>query len=174
MSAISLPRTRTRSRQSALGGCGVELRGELHSRSWFVGVVGTSTVALGGLVVCWFGVSGSVRLSTQAGWLAVGLGSLIVAGLGFVGWLAHGLRQVALLRRHVVGRPSEGPVHRDPVPVPAPTSQWGTCSGMRRFHRAECSLLVGKQVQWLDRPLAGASELLPCGICEPQRTGRPS
>jgi hypothetical protein len=130
-------------------------------------VVGAA--GLVGLVVTWVGISGTVRLSTQARWLGLGIGSLILAGFAMVGWLIVGLLRISALRRDVVAAlnartaaAGAGPT-ADSVGVPL----FGVAPGMRRYHRPDCLLLVGKKVV-LGSPEAHAEAgLTPCGICAP-------
>jgi hypothetical protein len=44
---------------------------------------------------------------------------------------------------------------------------FGTVRGMRHYHRPDCRLLAGKQVQFESPDAHAAAGRLPCGICAP-------
>jgi hypothetical protein len=125
-----------------------------------------------GLVVGWVGVSGTVRLDTQAGWLGLGIASMLLGTLGMVGWLVIGLAAVTRLRRTVIEDLTARSVRREaahPAQVEAADGDrlFGITAGMRRYHRAECELLAGKEPRWLDEQALVFAGTRPCGICRP-------
>ena len=132
-----------------------------------------AVLGLIGMVVGWVGISGTADLEKQARWLGVGIGSLILAGFGMVAWLLAGLVAVGSLRRSVLrdlalrataaeARPA------DETGGQAPVGTFGIATGMARFHRPECDLLVGKDVRWLDAEALHFAGANPCGMCSPE------
>ncbi len=133
----------------------------------------SGVLALAGLVVGWVGVSGTVRLSTQTGWLALGIGSLILAGFAMVGWLITGMVRIAALRREVVATlTARSAVAQASATLAADTTAvYGVAPGMRRYHRPDCRLLVDKRVTFDSvRGVHAAAGRTPCGICTPPGT----
>ncbi len=140
---------------------------EPWSRRDAVAVALILLVAVIGMAIGWFGVSDTVDLDSQTGWLGLGIAALIVGGFGMVVWLLLGLRRVAVLRREVLTALDR----RHPNPAPAPRSLvtdrqlLGTVPGMQRYHAADCQLLLGKQVQFADAASHDRAGLRPCPIC---------
>lgn len=140
---------------------------EPWSRRDAVAVAVILVLAVVGLVVGWFGVSDTVDLDSQTGWLGLGIGALIVGGFGMVVWLLLGLRRVAVLRREVLTELDR----RHPVPTrPAVRDltagqAFGTVAGMRRYHVADCQLLAGKDVTFAEPAAHEQAGLRPCPIC---------
>jgi len=132
-------------------------------------LAGTS---IAGLVVTWVGISGTVSLARQARWLGLGIGSDILAGLGMVAWLATGLARVARLRAQVTAVLETGRTKISEDQSASPVPEFGIATGMRRHHRAGCTLLAGKSVRWLDAEALSVAGTLPCGICRPDHNAR--
>jgi hypothetical protein len=125
--------------------------------------------------VGWAGAGGEATLDDQRGWLALALGSLILGALGMVAWLLVGLQAVATLRRPVVAevrrRKSATLAVRPQTVLEADLpSGFGAADGMRRYHRAECLLLVGKSAVFATAADHEADGLIPCGVCLPEGT----
>lgn len=131
-----------------------------------------------GMIVGWVGISGTADLEEQTRWLGVGIGSLILAGVGMVAWLVAGLVSLATLRRSVlrdlaVAYPAEVTARRDETAPLQAVGTFGIAAGMRRYHRADCDILHGKDVRWLDAAALQSSEALPCGMCKPDGASAP-
>jgi hypothetical protein len=126
-------------------------------------------LALTGMVVGWVGVSGTVRLSTQTRWLAVGIGSLILAGFAMVGWLVIGMVRITASRREVVATlTARSAAAQASATLAAATSAvYGVAPGMRHYHRPECRLLVDKRTTFESGAAHAAAGRTPCGICAP-------
>lgn len=128
---------------------------------WF-GLVGLSAV---GLVVAWWGVSGSAHTATQITWLNVGVAAVVVGGLGNMTWLLQGRRAVALRRRQLsttlpdvvtTGRAlTDGSGRAVRVAVP----------GTSRYHRPECAAVAGKTVRQASLAAHRRAGRRPCGLC---------
>lgn len=123
-------------------------------------------LAVIGMVVGWLGVSDTVDLDDQTGWLGFGIGALILGGFAMVFWLLMGLRRVAVLRREVmteVNRRRPGPVST----VADLTERHGlaTAPGMRRYHLASCQMLEGKAATLANEASHTRAGLLRCPIC---------
>jgi hypothetical protein len=128
---------------------------------WFF-LLGLSAV---GIVVAWWGVSGTARTGTQITWLNVGIAAVVIGGLGNMTWLLQGRRAVAIRRQQLVaglgdvGTPSPGLTLDDAkgarVAVP----------GASRYHRADCPAVEGKQVRQMSVARHERAGRRPCGLC---------
>src|SRR5258706_3797968 len=91
---------------------------------WF----GLLLLSAAGLVVAWWGISGTARTATQITWLNVGVAAVVVGGLGNMTWLLQGRRALALRRRAVLAgipvgalrTPTVADPEADAVPVAVP------------------------------------------------------
>jgi hypothetical protein len=125
------------------------------------------------LVVGWFGISDAVALDRQTRWLALGITGLIVGGLGMVVWLLFGLATITRLRRAVyaeIDRRVTVAERAADVPAAATAAVPGgfaTVAGMRRYHRANCLMLQGKQATYAEAATFTEAGLTPCGVCLP-------
>ncbi|MBA3742334.1 hypothetical protein [Sporichthya sp.] len=167
MSSISLGEARAGTSRTARA-----RRARLHdgpepwSRRDAVAVAVVLLLALIGLVIGWLGVSDTVDLDSQTGWLGFGIAAVILGGFGMVIWLLLGLRRVAVLRREVLTELDR----RHPKPVRTPGvltdgQQFGTVTGMRRYHAAGCQLLEDKAPSFAAASVHAEAGLLPCPIC---------
>lgn len=112
------------------------------------------------LVVAWWGSSGEVRFADQLGWVSLGITGLLVALVADVAVVVAERRRIAGRRGTLRGAPA---TRRDPVGPTTPAVVLAAAAGARRYHRDDCSLVVGKPVVEL-RP---GTDLLPCGMCRP-------
>jgi hypothetical protein len=130
-----------------------------------------TALGLIGMLVGWLGISNTVSLSRQSRWLGLGIGSVVLGGFGVVLWLFVGLTNLGRLRRDVLGelalRTAED-APDGPVEVVEHDGRVGIATGMRRHHRADCELLAGKNVTWLEAADVPATGTQPCGICRPE------
>jgi hypothetical protein len=127
-----------------------------------------SALSLAGSVIAWTGISGEVRLPIQARWLGLGIASLLLGGLGMVGWLVIGSARVGALRREVIRELLRIDAGGDSASVEAVGAhRFGTVAGMRRYHREDCQLLTAKTSSWATPRAHAQAGLLPCGICRP-------
>jgi hypothetical protein len=136
-------------------------------------------LGLGGLLACWYGISGENRFHDQIGWVAGAIGSLIAAGIGMVRFILAGLRSVhgeasELMTCVRVERLGEIVDEQDelfaaPALAPTGTEAAGYVTGpsMTRVHRPDCPQVRGKDVG----PIADADiarlGLHRCGVCCP-------
>jgi hypothetical protein len=125
-----------------------------------------------GLLVGWLGISDTVSLPRQSRWLGLGIGSVVLGALGVVLWLVAGLTNLGRLRREVFTDLARRAAQDAPDQVIEHAARWGIAKGMRHHHRADCELLEGKAVRWLDAAEVAASNTAPCGICRPEGVGR--
>lgn len=125
-------------------------------------------LGLVGLVIGWFGISGTVDLDSQMRWMAFGITALIVGGAGMVLWLLAGLRAVTDLKREVLTEIEARLSAGGPLLTPAAAvTGFGTVPGMRRYHHPDCTMLAGKHASWAEARVHVAAGLQPCGICLP-------
>ncbi|HUR74067.1 MAG TPA: hypothetical protein VMZ00_07310 [Sporichthya sp.] len=168
MSSISLGETRTGATRVARAPRAPHDGPEPWARADVVGVAIVLALAGIGLVLGWLGVSDTVDLNDQTRWLGFGICALIVGGFGMVGWLLRGLVRVATLRRQVLAeldRRRPQPVSAGAAPPLTERQELGTAAGMRRYHRAECQMLAGKDVTFAAAAAHADAGLAPCPIC---------
>jgi hypothetical protein len=137
-----------------------------------VTLIGSLTVGAVGLLVSWIGVSTRINWSGQIVWVAVGIGAVIVAGLGVMGFLLVAFRGVrmrrgeqdarldGLLARHL---PAEALAGESSVPATTLVSM----PAMTRYHRPECLLVAGKPVHAAAAAAHARAGRVPCGVCRP-------
>jgi hypothetical protein len=125
----------------------------------------TLAVAAAGLLASWVGVSGTVVWSRQMLWLAIGIASIAIAGLGVMRWLLTAFRNVRVRQ----SRMADGVAARlvfDEVPESIdPEPPLVTAARMTHFHRVECALMNGKAPIRLTA--ARRKRLTPCAVCTP-------
>lgn len=173
MSSISLGEARAgTSRTARARRARVHDGQEPWSRRDAVAVAVVLLVALIGLVIGWLGVSDTVDLDSQTSWLGFGIAALILGGFGMVVWLLLGLRRVAVLRREVLIELDR----RNPKPVRTrrvltDSQEYGTVTGMRRYHAADCQLLDDKTPTFAAAAVHADAGLLPCPICVEEGAG---
>jgi hypothetical protein len=132
-----------------------------------------TVLGLVGLFVGWLGISDTVSLSRQSRWLGLGIGSVVLGALGVVLWLVTGLTNLGRLRREVLAdltRRAAEDAGTEPGEV-IEHARWGIVAGMRHHHRADCELLEGKDVRWLDAAEVATAGTAACGMCRPEVTG---
>jgi hypothetical protein len=145
----------------------------------FIRVYATTLVGAVGLLVAWYGSSGSTRLSTQAGWTDLGIAAVLLSGVGNTLWLVSGRRALGARRRLVsldagelgpapiVGVPGNPVDATDRTLVDDPQQRLVSAPTMTRYHRAACPMVAGKPVRAASRARHEAAGRRPCGICEP-------
>jgi hypothetical protein len=119
--------------------------------------------------LAWLETSGAVHLRSQVRWTNVGVAGVIVLGAGNLLWLLRGRRAIGELRAFVLPRVVvETPTSATP-PMLAPRVAPALVSGssMTRFHRADCVLVVGKDVVAASESTHRRRGRTPCGVCQP-------
>jgi len=132
-----------------------------------VAIYVTTGLGLALVAASWWGTSGTVVVHDELPWLQVGIVGLVVLGTGNGVWLLAGRRAVGQRRRLLVAdvdvdslpRPGVAVTAEHPLPVAA--------TGMRRFHRPECPLALGKPVVAATPDEHLEAGRAPCGICRP-------
>lgn len=168
--------TRRRSVSERASAVASNERDEPWGRGAWVVLIVLLAVGLTGMVIGWTGISGTADLEKQTRWLGFGIGSLIVAGIGMVAWLVAGLVSIATLRRGVMRDlalryPAAENAHAsEETAQHQAVGTFGMATGMRRYHRADCDILVDKEVRWLDSEALHFAGALPCGMCDPDGT----
>ena len=116
----------------------------------------------------WWEASGSASLDDQTGWVVIAVVGVGIGAFGMSTWVRAGRRTVCDRRELVLRQVEElttaaGSMSTDPCDGVALV----TYPNAQRYHRADCLLLQGKQVQ----PLSGRSKApkatLPCEMCAP-------
>jgi hypothetical protein len=116
------------------------------------------------VVVAWIGASGERRLSLQVAWVNLAVVGSAVAAAGQASWLLQGRRAVGV-RRHQVLPDRERPRR----PAARPTARVAATrvvalAGSGRYHRPDCLLVAGKDLDDVDATRDG---LQPCEVCRP-------
>lgn len=145
----------------------------------FVWLCAMVALGFGGLVGCWFAMSGNSNWHEQIPWLGGAALSLAVTGMGVTRWLLVGLRAVHgdayevvdAIREHKLGLPPEAPDSEfDAQPVVSDSDAlaqdgWVVGAGMTRIHRPGCPMVGGKSVGFVDRHEAELQGYTVCGVC---------
>lgn len=137
---------------------------------WEPSALGRTTVliAVGLLVwfVGWYQVAGKANSSEQTGPLNVAVLGVLLAGIGQLCWVLDGRRAVGRRRRELIGEPriiaTASPVERTSEPSTA-----FLVGGGRYYHRTDCALATGRE---LERATRGEHENVgrsACGVCAP-------
>lgn len=129
---------------------------------WF----GLLLLSATGLVVAWWGVSGTAQVSGQVSWINVGVGAVVLGGLGNMTWLLQGRRALAIRRRRlladVAARAATSAYPTEPVATSDPRV---AVAGATRHHRPDCPAVAGKKVQRVSLAAHERAGRRPCGLC---------
>lgn len=127
-----------------------------------------------GLIVAYWGCSGTLDWTKQSWWVAIGSIALIVSMTGVAGFIKVGLRNLRHLERLMLGTAraqfagAASAISADVRSAEqAGAAALVTVSGANLFHRADCLLITGKAVSGVNREDALAARLETCGMCEP-------
>jgi hypothetical protein len=137
---------------------------------WTGGEIGQTiilqTVAVGLVVVAWYGASGSTSPRSQLSWVCLGLLGVVICGAANATMIASGRRslsqrqQAALVTLDGALASWAPPVVRDEHRVASPASHL--------YHRPGCQLIAGRDGVVAARPVEHADAgRQPCGWCEP-------
>jgi hypothetical protein len=148
------------------------------ARGWlaFVGafwpfLLGSMLVSggLAAIVLGYLGVAGTLHVGLQLPYLVSGglLGlALVVLGSALIVVQVLG-RQVRLTRRLVEGQAKAAALRAPEAVAHTEDGAVVAVKGARRFHRPDCLLVKGKEVQRLDVAAASSRGLEPCRVCDP-------
>ena len=134
----------------------------------------TTAVGLVVITVCWYGSSGEANFHRQVVWLAAGIGGLLIAGFGMIGWLLAGLRNVHREVFDVVDTIRVERLHQtldlnldDEIDADGADEVGGYVIGasMTRVHRRDCPLVKGKSVGPISEADIERLGLDKCGVC---------
>ena len=119
------------------------------------------------LGVSWWGSSGSATPGRQATWADVGVLGLALIVLGSLVWVASGRTAVARRRDELVGR-LEQVAASTPIGVAATAGRTVVrLPASRRYHAADCVLVLGKSAREVAPGADELDGLDPCEMCEP-------
>lgn len=127
---------------------------------WF----GLVLVNLTGLVIAWWGTSGTPHLGGQLTWVNVGVAAVVIGGLGNMTWLLQGRRALALRRRALVAQ-AEAKTVVPAVPYLADDLVRYAVAGATRYHRAGCDAIAGKRVKSMSAAAQERAGRRACGLC---------
>lgn len=123
---------------------------------WF-GLLGVAAV---GLVIAWWGASGTADAARLILWANVGVGAVVVAGLGNMTWLLQGRRAVAARRQAILAT-----VPARDEETTADDGRRVAVAGMTRYHRPHCPAVAGKAVDTMRLVEHERAGRRPCGLC---------
>src|ERR1700712_4098658 len=123
------------------------------------------------LVGSWYVVSGRPTWNEQIPAMGVGIVSVVIANAASLGLLLAGRRAIGIRRQALLGE----------APVPAETAQaWLPqdsatrsvvplvgAAGLRHYHRADCTMAVGRDWPSATRSQHEDASRQPCGLCRP-------
>jgi hypothetical protein len=125
------------------------------------------------IAVCWYGSSGEPNFHRQIVWLAGGIGGLLVAGFGMVGWLLAGLRNVHRETFELMDVIRVQRLHHSPEvdgfdadeDMSEAADGYVIGASMTRVHRGSCPLVKGKSVGPISEADVARLDLAKCGVC---------
>jgi hypothetical protein len=127
-----------------------------------VGLVVSGAVMCG---VAWGVASGRAHFGDQVGWVSLAVGGLVVAFFGQASWLLNGRRAVGERSIHLLGRPPRRATAGGGVRSRA--SQLVGGEGLRWYHRSDCPLARAQVWPVASRSEHEADGRQPCGVCRP-------
>jgi len=125
--------------------------------------IGVTLLAAG-----WLQVRNESVYADQAAGINMAIAGVVVAGAGAISMLLGGRRAIVIRRLAVLGD-----LRRLPVRVAAgPSGNSITQSlvgaeGLRRFHRAGCTMAQGRNWSAASRPEHERAGRIACGVCQP-------
>jgi hypothetical protein len=129
-------------------------------------------VGLIGIVLAYWGCSGTLDWTKQSWWVAIGSIALIVSMSGVAGFIKVGLRNLRHLQRLLLGT-ARAQFAGAAIAISADvrsaeaagSSALVTVAGATVVHRADCLLVIGKAVSGVSHEDALAARLETCGMC---------
>lgn len=138
------------------------------------------------LIVSWWAISGTTEFSAHLGWLAIGVGGVVVSALGMGLWLFVGRQRIAIRYTALAARARQYAVAAEGTSLEAGRgggerhqreSQHDAASlddgrpvanpRMSRYHRPDCLLVEGKQVKVQKRETHQRAGRRACEVCRP-------
>jgi|SRR5438552_5988717 len=120
------------------------------------------------LVLGWAQVRSESVYADQVPGINMAVAGVIAAGAGAISMLLAGRRAVAVRRLAVLGDLRGMPVRASAGASGDPTSQnLVSGEGLRRFHRAGCTMAQGRNWSASSRPEHERAGRVACGVCRP-------
>ena len=120
------------------------------------------------LLAGWILVRNESVYADQAAGINMALAGVVAAGAGAIPMVLGGRRAVTLRRLAVLGDLRRMPVRSSARPSLDSTSQSLVGGeGLRRFHRAGCTLAQGRNWSAASRSEHERAGRVPCGVCRP-------
>ena len=120
------------------------------------------------LVAGWVFVRNESVYADQVAGINMAIAGILVAGASAIPMLLAGRRAVGVRRLAVLGDLRGMPAQASAVTSDDSTSQnLVGCEGLRRFHRAGCTLAQGRNWSAASRPEHERAGRVPCGVCRP-------
>jgi len=128
-----------------------------------------AAVSLGliGLVYSWYSVAGKASWDDQVAPLNVGVLSVVLTYGAGISLLLGGRRSVGIRRVALLGEPPVVAAGAPVVKQAAHSDSLVSGPGLRRFHRADCSMAAGKHFASATRAEHETAGRTGCGVCRP-------
>lgn len=121
------------------------------------------------LVASWWAASGTAKPESLNTWVMVGVASLgVVSGASLL-WLLAGRRAIRARRDELLTRIERGVETQPPSIAPdrPVASSLVAVRSSERYHRSDCMLVRGKDVQRLTGTARSLGRRKPCEMCRP-------
>ena len=150
-----------------LGSVAVEHAAEPWGARDLIQFVALSVASLALLAAGWFGAGGEALLEDQVPFLNVAVAGLLVGAAGGGLWVIAGIRAVRSRKAAVKLLVAARAGGRTAGAAPVPSDMFVAGAAMTRFHRPECSLVVGKELTSATRADHQQAGRRACGMCSP-------
>ena len=119
------------------------------------------------LVAGWVLVRNESVYADQVAGINMAIAGVLAAGAGAIPMLLAGRRAVGIRRLAVLGDLRGMPVRASALASHDPTSHLVGGEGLRRFHRAGCTLAHGRNWSAASRSEHERAGRVACGVCRP-------
>lgn len=127
------------------------------------------------VLLAWVGCGGTARLSHQFAWTSLGVVGFLTAAVGNGLWLLTGRRMVGVRLRQLLPleaeldmtEPGSRAVPATADPLTYDPELLVAAEGGSRYHRPDCVLVRGKELETGSRSSFFDSPRTPCEVCEP-------
>jgi hypothetical protein len=126
-----------------------------------------SLLALGALVVSYWGTAEHARVGDQVGWLVAGLAAVGWLSLRCAVFLAAGYRALAMQRAALDDGLSLLQPERAAAAPDSGSDQLVALPGLTYYHRSDCAFIAGKSAGAVDPLLLTSDGPRPCPACRP-------
>lgn len=126
-----------------------------------------ATVGLAMLVVGWWQSSGTANVGDAVPGIVFGVLAVVAVAGGAVAWIAAARRTVRLRSRDLMDQTDRRLLDTATASLQIEESRLVAVGGSNRYHRADCLLVRGKQVERMPGAVRLVRRRRPCEMCEP-------